>query len=102
MRIEAGKIERFDDIRIPRALVEGTTPIPIGLRFSEKMSGFFLENMDDCQRGAEVGRRRKNRIEIRCRITIDDLDKFLEESDHAANGQNARLESCRFSDFLYG
>jgi hypothetical protein len=84
VRVEAGKTERFDDIYIPRALIEGTKSVPIGLRFSEKMSGFFLENTDDCQRGAEVGGRRGNGLEIRCRITIDDLDRFLKESDHTA------------------
>ncbi len=83
VRMEAGKTEHFE-IRIPKDVIEGKDSTGIGLRFSRKMSGFFLENTDDFQRGERVGRRRKNRIEIRCRITIDDIYKFLKEPYHTA------------------
>lgn len=83
VRIESGKIEQFD-IRIPMDVVEGKNPLSVGLRFSRRMSGFFLENTDDFQHGAKVGEKRKNIIEIKCRITVDELDKFLKDSDHVA------------------
>lgn len=55
-----------------------------GLRFSEKMSGYFLENTSDCRLGWDIGRRRRNRIAFRARITIDDLHHFLVEPEHQA------------------
>ena len=56
----------------------------VGLRFSEKMSGYFLEDTSDCQLGWLAGRRRGNRIAFRARITIDDLQRFAGEPAHQA------------------
>ena len=83
IRFEAEKSEYFD-IRIPKSIIEGSSTNVVGLRFSRSMAGFFLENTDDFQRGLKVGKKRGNRIEIRCRITINDLDKFLNDPDHTA------------------
>jgi len=56
-----------------------------GIRFSEKLTGFFLEDTDDPGRGYEVGKKRGNKIEVRVKaIMIDDLDAFINDPNHQA------------------
>lgn len=111
VRVNAGRVETFDDIRLARDLVSGTPARTIGLRFSERMSGYYLEDTDDVKRGALIGQRRDNRIEFRGRITIEDLDRFLREPDHVARlegqvdygdlGQKLSMKDGMFNLFIY-
>jgi hypothetical protein len=111
VRVDANKLERFDDIRLPRKLVSGAPACTVGLRFSERMSGYFLEGTEDFKQGALVGQRRNNQIEIRCRITIDDLDRFLREPEHTARlegqldygdlGKRLSMQNGLFNLFVY-
>jgi len=108
VRLEAGKTEHFD-IRIPKSIIEGEYTNAVGIRFSRSMSGFFLENTDDFQQGLKVGGKRRNRIQIRCRVTISDLDRFINEPDHPAQmdgqidfgdlGKNLRMQNGVFNLF---
>ncbi len=111
VRVNAGKLEKYDDICIPHDLISGKPARTIGLRFSERMSGYFLENTDDVKHGALVGQRRDNRIGFRARITIDNLDKFLNEPEHTAHlegqidygdlGQKLTMNDGIFNLFVY-
>lgn len=62
----------------------GDQKLKAGLRFSETMSGYFLEDTSDCRLGWTAGRRRRNRIAFRARITIDNLQRFVDEAAHQA------------------
>ena len=56
-----------------------------GIKFSETLTGFFLEDTSDFKRGYEVGKKRGNKIEVRVSsITIDDLDAFINDPNHQA------------------
>ena len=86
-------------IRVSRRLVEGGAGI-LGLAFSERMTGYYAETMprdrrklpeehkesrrQHCIRLSETGRRRHNEISFRVRITIDDLQAFLNDPAHTA------------------
>ncbi|MEE8148237.1 MAG: hypothetical protein V3T24_11575, partial [Longimicrobiales bacterium] len=63
------------------------TPVPakpIGLEFTEEMRGYWSRGEDDYQKGHDRGRERKSRLDFRLTIRADDLDRFLNEPEHAA------------------
>ena len=82
-----------------------------GLLFSESMSGYFLEDTSDCRLGWKTGRQRRNRIAFRARITIDDLQRFVDEPAHLARlegeldygdlGTALPFENGRFHLFIF-
>ncbi len=55
-----------------------------GIKFSETLTGFFLEDTSDFKRGYEVGKKRGNRIEIRVTNSAEDLDGFINDPSHQA------------------
>jgi cholesterol oxidase len=59
----------------------------IGLRFSEKMSGFVAEGTSSFEEGEKEGKKRKSSLSFQVTIHIEDMDSFCKLS-----GRKARLE----------
>lgn len=55
------------------------------LAFSEYFKGTFAFGTSDPSAGAALGARRENRIRIKLRAEIDDLDRFSRDPNHSAN-----------------
>ena len=88
------------EIRVLRRLVEGAPSGIVGFAFSERMAGYYAEAIprdhwklpeetresrrQHCTRLADVGRRRNDRLSFRVRISIDDLQTFLDDPAHTA------------------
>ena len=60
---------------------------PIGLRFSERMSGHLAEGLSDFHQGEKEGKKQKTNLSFDVTILIDNLDDFCKLS-----GRQARLE----------
>ena len=56
---------------------------PLGLQFSEVMSGPFALGETDPQAGAERGKKEKTTMSLQAKCTIDDLDAFIQDGNHA-------------------
>ncbi|MCB1949172.1 patatin-like phospholipase family protein [Nitrosomonas sp.] len=56
-----------------------------GIYFKETMSGGFSLDTDDAEAGKKQGNRAGNELTMRVEVTIDDIDQFIENSDHAGH-----------------
>ena len=56
----------------------------IGLSFSEEMSGYLGEGIEDFPEGEKAGKEQKNKISFDIKIVIEDLDKFCSLSGRKA------------------
>jgi hypothetical protein len=56
----------------------------VGLKFDESMSGWLGVGADDYVDGRVMGEEQNTPLRFDARIVIDDLDNFLELSDHRA------------------
>jgi cholesterol oxidase len=54
------------------------------LSFTEEMKGFYTDGEDAPDRGEEAGREAGQSLEFRLTITVDDVERFLEEPEHTA------------------
>lgn len=57
---------------------------PMGLRFVEKMRGFWAQGETDPRAGEERGRREDSRLEVHLAISVGDVDAFLEDPSRLA------------------
>jgi len=55
-----------------------------GVRFTETMSGYFTPGETSYEAGEERGEISGNNLEFTITIAIDDLDRFIQDSSHAA------------------
>ncbi|MEV5712124.1 FAD-dependent oxidoreductase, partial [Actinoallomurus sp. NPDC052274] len=57
------------------------------LSFTEEMKGFFAEGEHAPGAGEQAGRDHGHRLGFRLTITVDDVDRFLEEPEHTARAE---------------
>lgn len=57
----------------------------VGLAFTEQMKGYVAFGESECERGAERGERLGTRCMFELTIGTDDLDRFIDDPDHAAS-----------------
>ncbi len=57
-------------------------PDRAGICFSETMAGGVSLGETDCLQGEELARDNGNTLVMNARVTIDDLDRFIEDPDH--------------------
>jgi cholesterol oxidase len=55
----------------------------LGLKFSEVMTGGFAMGVSDPTAGEEQGNREGSTVALHCAITVDDLDSFVQDPQHA-------------------
>ena len=82
----------------------------IGLRFSEEMSGYLAEGIEDFAEGERAGKEQKNKISFDIKISIEDLDKFCSLSGRKATfegsisfpplGRDLPIRNGEFSLFI--
>ncbi|UCD84794.1 MAG: hypothetical protein JSU92_01000 [Deltaproteobacteria bacterium] len=85
---------------------------PWGIRFAERMSGFFAEGVGEPAEGYQEGRKRDKKISFRVKIFIDSLQEFVRNPDYEARiegyldadslGNGLPLEDGRFNMFSGG
>jgi cholesterol oxidase len=57
------------------------------LTFTEEMKGFYAEGVNAPGAGEQAGRQHGQRLGFRLTITVDDVDRFLEEPEHTARAE---------------
>ncbi|MFL6051480.1 MAG: FAD-dependent oxidoreductase [Actinoallomurus sp.] len=57
------------------------------LSFTEEMKGFYAEGVHAPGAGEQAGRQHGQRLGFRLTITVDDVDRFLEEPEHTARAE---------------
>ncbi|GAB3983085.1 hypothetical protein GCM10029978_088590 [Actinoallomurus acanthiterrae] len=57
------------------------------LSFTEEMKGFFAEGVNAPGAGEQSGREHGQKLGFRLTITVDDVDRFLEEPEHTARAE---------------
>ncbi|CAN5507192.1 hypothetical protein BH20ACT17_BH20ACT17_18380 [soil metagenome] len=67
----------------PPATAEGGSKGTTSLEFTEKMKGFVSFGEDDFDKGFRKGKRAKTRCMFKLTITMDDIDRFIEDEMHA-------------------
>ena len=67
-----------------RRAAPSTTPRPAGVRFTERMAGFFGEG-EDYWEGAEVGRQAGSSFAFVFSISVDDVERMLRDPEHEAD-----------------
>ena len=67
-----------------RRAAPSTTPRPAGVRFTERMAGFFGEG-DDYWAGAEAGREAGSSFAFVFSISVDDVERMLADPAHEAD-----------------
>jgi cholesterol oxidase len=76
--------------------VNGTTGAPevfrraserTSLSFTEEMKGFYADGVQTPGAGESAGRESGQRLGFRLTITVDDVDRFLEEPEHQARAE---------------
>jgi cholesterol oxidase len=67
--------------------VGARTGRPVGLRFTETMTGHVTLGVSDTERGHEQGRRDGTAFTFRLTISTDDVDRFVREPAHAGVAQ---------------
>lgn len=55
----------------------------LGLKFSEVMSGGFTSGVSDPKAAEQQGNQQGSELVMRCSVTIDDLDLFVHDPQHA-------------------
>ncbi len=83
-----------------------------GIKFAEKMSGFFAEGITEPTEGSEEGKKRNQKISFRVKLSIDCLQEFVGNPDYEASmeghldadslGEGLPLEDGRFNMFFGG
>lgn len=61
------------------------TPQRPGIAFKETMSGGFSLDTHDPETGEKQGNRAGTELAMRVEVSIDDIDRFIEQSDHAGH-----------------
>ena len=56
----------------------------LGLTFKEKMSGYLMKGAPDFDSGWVEGKKRDLPAKLDSKITIDDMEKFLNISEHSS------------------
>jgi cholesterol oxidase len=56
---------------------------PLGLQFSEVMTGAFALGETDPQAGADRGKKENTTMSLQAKCSIDDLDAFIKDGNHA-------------------
>ena len=73
------------DYGMSQAIPPPTPPLAMGLRFTEKMKGYFsLKVTDDFQKGSDQGKQDGSTLEFILTMISDDLNDLLENPDHSA------------------
>lgn len=67
-----------------RRAAPSTTPRPAGVRFTERMAGFFGEG-EDYWKGAEAGRQSGSSFAFVFSISVDDVERMLRDPAHEAD-----------------
>jgi cholesterol oxidase len=76
--------------------MNGTASVPVGggdspertsLSFTEEMKGFYTDGEDAPGPGEEAGRATGHSLGFRLTITVDDVERFLEELEHTAQAE---------------
>lgn len=66
---------------------DGDSPERTSLSFTEEMKGFYAEGQDAPDAGEEAGRVAGRALGFRLTITVDDVERFLEEPEHTARAE---------------
>jgi len=73
----------------------------LGLRFRETMEGAFALGATDPKAGAERGQRDDHTLALHATISIDDIDRFVDDPDHAGR-LDAHVDFAPFGTRLPG
>jgi len=73
----------------------------LGLRFRETMEGTFALGATDPEAGADQGKADGHELALHATITIDDIDRFIDDPDHAGR-LDAHVDFTPFGEGLPG
>ncbi len=62
-------------------------PGPTSLSFTEEMKGFYADEVNSPEAGETAGQEAGQRLGFRLTITVDDVERFLEEPGHTARAE---------------
>jgi cholesterol oxidase len=65
----------------------GGSPDRTSLSFTEEMKGFYTDGENAPGPGEEAGRETEQSLGFRLKITVDDVERFLEEPEHTAQAE---------------
>jgi cholesterol oxidase len=65
----------------------GVSPARTSLSFTEEMKGFYADGVNSPGAGEVTGRENGQQLGFRLTITVDDVNRFLEEPEHTAQAE---------------
>ena len=70
-------------LEVPRLDPHTASP-PVSLSFTETMKGYVANGETNPESGYRQGRQERSELTVHLTITIDDVERFIDEPDHAA------------------